>query len=136
MILLFLFVLFDFLTKQKNLSCHLKLILIKSSGFNKIFSPILSNTFLIRIINFLLFLQYFVWKQTYKDNKNFVILVKKFIWHYKIKYFVEPTTFVFSVSLFLLFYPTICFFYFCLYYLIFWQNKKPLLLSKINIDKK
>jgi len=32
-----------------------------------------------------------------KDNKNFVILIKKFIWQYRTKYFVEPTTFVFSV---------------------------------------
>jgi len=33
-----------------------------------------------------------------KDNKNFVILIKKFIWQYMSKYFVESTIFVFSVS--------------------------------------
>jgi len=33
-----------------------------------------------------------------KDNKNFVILIKKFIWQYGTKYFVEPTTFVFSAD--------------------------------------
>jgi len=32
----------------------------KNSEFNKIFSPILSNKFLIRITKFLLFLQYFI----------------------------------------------------------------------------
>jgi len=70
----------------------------KNNGFNKTFSPILSNKFLIRITKFLLSLQYFVWKQMKtKDNKNFVILIKKCIWQYRTKYFVEPTTFVFSV---------------------------------------
>jgi len=32
-----------------------------------------------------------------EDNKNFVILIQKFIWQYRTKYFIEPTTFVFSV---------------------------------------
>jgi len=56
--------------------------------------------FLIRITKFLLFLQYFVWKETKaKDNKNFVILIKKFIWQYRTKYFVELITFFSNVNL-------------------------------------
>jgi len=33
-----------------------------------------------------------------KNNKNFVTLIKKFIWQYRTKYFVESTTFVFSAE--------------------------------------
>jgi len=54
----------------------------KSSGCNKIFSPILSNKFLIRITKFLLSLQYLSYENKYmktKGNKNFVILIKTFI---------------------------------------------------------
>jgi len=71
----------------------------KNSWLYKIFSHILSNKFLIRITKFLLSLQLFhiktnIWR---KDNKNFVILIKKFIWQSMTEHFVEPTIFVFSV---------------------------------------
>jgi len=55
---------FSFLTIFYVYNLHT---LKKSSGFNKIFSFIVSNKFLIRITKFLLFLQYFVRKQIYED---------------------------------------------------------------------